>query len=101
MNNFLEIAAIILIIVIQIIIALRAYNQITHMKSFLPEGRYSLSLKEYEIPSEKILDLEPRQVINRITYLAKRNEDSSNNKNMESEMEELLETISHYDEEGA
>lgn len=73
MYNSLEIFAIILIIVIQVIIAYRAYNQINQLNSFLPEGRSSLTLKEYEIPSEEILELEPSQVIDRIAYLANHN----------------------------
>ena len=38
------------------------------MKSFLPEGRTSLALKEYDIPADKILKLEPSQVVDKITY---------------------------------
>lgn len=38
------------------------------MKSFLPEGRNSLALKEYDIPADKILELEPSQVVDKITY---------------------------------
>lgn len=82
MYNSLEIFAIILIIIIQAIIAYRAYNQINQLNSFLPEGRSSLTLKEYEIPSEEILELEPSQVIDRIAYLVNQNiiasESSSN-----------------------
>ncbi len=70
MYNSIEIFAIILIIVVQCVIAYRTYNQISQLNSFLPEGRNSLTLKEYEIPSEEILDLEPSQVIDRIAYLS-------------------------------
>ena len=70
MYNSLEIFAIILIILIQAIIAFRAYNQINQLNSFLPDGRSSLTLKEYDIPSEEILELEPSQVIDRIAFLA-------------------------------
>lgn len=73
MYNTLEILAVILIIVIQAVIAFRAYNQISQLNSFLPEGRSSLTLKEYEIPSEEILELEPSHVIDRIAYLANHN----------------------------
>ena len=38
------------------------------MKSFLPEGRNSLTLKEYDIPADKILKLEPSQVVDKNTY---------------------------------
>lgn len=73
MYNSLEVFVIILIIVIQVIIAFRAYKQINQLNSFFPDGRNSLTLKEYEIPSEDILDLEPSQVIDRIAYLANYN----------------------------
>lgn len=77
MYNSLEIFAIIFIIVIQVIIAFRAYKQINQLNSFLPDGRSSLTLKEYEIPSEEILELEPSQVIDRIAYLAYQNKTTS------------------------
>ena len=68
MFSILEAIAIIGIIVVQLVIAVRAYKQIEQMKSFLPDGRSSLALKEYEIPADKILELKPSQVVNRITY---------------------------------
>lgn len=68
MFSTLETIAIIGIIIVQIIIAVHAYRQIDQMKSFLPEGRTSLALKEYAIPADKILELEPSQVVDKITY---------------------------------
>lgn len=74
MYNSIEVFAIIFIIVVQVIITLRAYIQIRQLNSFLPKGRSSLTLKEYEIPSEKILDMDPSQVINKITYIVNKKE---------------------------
>ena len=68
MFSTLETIAIIVIIIVQLIIAAHAYRQIYQMKSFLPEGRTSLALKEYDIPADKILELEPSQVVDKITY---------------------------------
>ena len=68
MFSTLETIAIIVIIIVQLIIAAHAYRQIYQMKSFLPEGRNSLTLKEYDIPADKILKLEPSQVVDKNTY---------------------------------
>ena len=94
MYNSLEIIAILFIIVIQAVIAFRAYNQINQLNSFLPDGKSSLTLKEYEIPSEEILEIEPSQVIDRIAYLANYNKttpQSSSNDIDESEDSSELE----------
>ena len=69
MFSTLEPLAIIAIIVIQLIISVNVYKQILSIKSFLPNGRNSLSLKEYEIPADKILELEPSQVVDKRKYL--------------------------------
>ena len=68
MFSTLETIAIIGIIIVQLIIAVHAYWQIGQMKSFLPKGRTSLLLKEYEIPASKILELNPSDVVDKITY---------------------------------
>lgn len=68
MFSTLETIAIIGIIIVQLIIAVHAYWQIGQMKSFLPKGRTSLLLKEYEIPTSKILELNPSDVVDKITY---------------------------------
>lgn len=72
MFSSLETIAIIAIIITQLVIAYHAFKQIMQTKSFLPGGRDSLTLKEYEIPSDKILELEPSQVVDKITYLVKK-----------------------------
>ncbi len=69
MFSTIETIAIITIIIVQIIIAIRAYRKILQMKSFLTKGRDSLKLREYEVPSDKILELEPSQVVDKIIYL--------------------------------
>lgn len=71
MFSIIETIAIITIIIAQIIIAVRAYRKILQMKSFLPDGKDSLKLREYEVPSDKILELEPSQVVDKILYLVK------------------------------
>ena len=68
MFSTLDTIAIIGIIIVQLIIAVHAYWQIGQMKSFLPKGRTSLLLKEYEIPASKILELNPSDVVDKITY---------------------------------
>ena len=68
MSSVLETIAVVLIIIAQLIIAYRAFNQIKKLKSFLPYGKASLSLKEYEIPSDKILELDPSDIVGKITY---------------------------------
>lgn len=71
MFSTIETIAIITIIIAQIIIAVRAYRKILQMKSFLSKGKDSLKLREYEVPSDKILELEPSQVVDKIIYLVK------------------------------
>lgn len=68
MFSTLETIAIIGIIIVQLIIAVHAYWQIDQMKSFLPKERTSLLLKEYEIPASKILELNPSDIVDKITY---------------------------------
>ena len=68
MSSVLETIAVILIIIAQLIIAYRAFNQIKKLKTFLPYGKASLSLEEYEIPSDKILELNPSDIVGKITY---------------------------------
>lgn len=80
MFSTLEIIAIIGIIIVQLIIAVHAYRQIDQMKSFLPEGRTSLTLKKYEIPADKILELEPYQVVDKITYTSSKVEEEETTK---------------------
>lgn len=80
MFSTLEIIAIIGIIIVQLIIAVHAYRQIDQMKSFLPGGRTSLDLKEYEIPADKILELEPYQVVDKITYTPSKVEEEETTK---------------------
>lgn len=94
MYNSVEIFAIILIVIVQCVIAFRAYNQINQLNSFLPEGRNSLTLKEYEIPSEEILDLDPSQVIDRIAYLSSRNSSSS-----ESSLKDVADYEKHSEQD--
>lgn len=71
MYSSFEVFAIITIIIVQIMIARHAYRQIMQTKSFLPNGRASLELKEYEIPSDKILELEPSDVVDKIAFLVR------------------------------
>lgn len=97
MYNTLEIFAVILIILIQFIIAYRAYSQINQLNSFLPEGRNSLTLKEYEIPSEEILELEPNQVVDRIAYLSNHNTVSS--ESISSDKEDYVNPFEQEEEE--
>lgn len=94
MFSTLETVAIIGIIIVQLIIAVRAYRQIDQMKSFLPSGRTSLALKEYEIPADKILELEPSQVVDQITYTPLKVEE------VETTKEELLADAQPRDEKG-
>lgn len=68
MFSSLETIAIIAIIIAQFVLAYHAFKQIRQTKSFLPGGRASLTLKEYEIPSDIILELEPSDVIGKIKY---------------------------------
>lgn len=68
MSSGFEIIAVIIIIIAQLVIAYRVYNQIQKMKTFLPNGKTSLALEEYEVPADKILDLEPRDIVGNITY---------------------------------
>lgn len=68
MSNSIEIFLIIVIIAAQATITWKAWTQIKSMKKFLPGGRASLELKDYEIPVDKILELEPSQVVDKITY---------------------------------
>ena len=69
MYSSIEVFSIITIIIVQIMIARHAYKQIMQTNSFLPNGRESLELKEYEIPSNKILELEPSDIVDNLTYL--------------------------------
>ena len=73
MSSTFEIIAIILIIVAQIIISVRTHKQIVQLNTFLPNGKESLSLEEYEVDKDKILELEPSQIINK-SYLIDNNE---------------------------
>lgn len=68
MSNSFEIIVIAIIVLAQVLITLRAFRQINIMNSFLPEGRSSLKLEEYEIPSEDILGIDPSDVVGKITY---------------------------------
>lgn len=94
MFSTLETIAIIGIIIVQLIIAVHAYRQIDQMKSFLPEGRKSLVLKEYALPADKILELEPSQVVDKSTY------DSSKVEETDSVKEEQSASIQPRDEKG-
>lgn len=69
MFSFLEALAIIVIIIIQMLVARHAIKQIRQTRRFLPGGRRSLTLKEYEIPAEQIRQLEPSQIIGQEVYL--------------------------------
>lgn len=71
MYSIIETIAIIAIIIAQIIISVRAYRKILQLKSFLPKGKDMLKLREYEVPSDQILELEPSQVVDKIIYLVK------------------------------
>ena len=75
MFSILETIAIIGIIIVQMIIAVHTYKKIVQMKSFLPKGRISLALKEYALPADKILELQPSQVVDKITYTPSRVEE--------------------------
>ncbi len=86
MFSSLETIAIIAIIITQWVIAYHAFRQIMQTKSFLPEGKSSLTLKEYEIPSDKILELEPSQVVDKITYLVR--EESQHENSVEQPRDE-------------
>lgn len=68
MFSFLEALAIIVIIIIQMLVARHAFKQIRQTRRFLPGGRRSLTLKEYEIPAEQIRQLEPSQIIGQEVY---------------------------------
>ena len=68
MFSILEALAIIVIIIIQILVARHAFKQIRQTRRFLPGGRRSLTLKEYEIPAEQIRQLEPSQIIGQEVY---------------------------------
>lgn len=68
MFSILEALAIIVIIIIQMLVARHAFKQIRQTSSFLPGGRRSLTLKEYEIPAEQIRQLEPSQIIGQEVY---------------------------------
>lgn len=68
MFSFLEALAIIVIIIIQMLVARHAFKQIRQTRRFLPGGRRSLTLKEYEIPAEQIRQLEPSQIIGQEAY---------------------------------
>lgn len=68
MSNSFEIIAIAIIVIAQVLIAFRTFRQINIMNSFLPEGRSSLKLEEYEIPAEEILGLDPSDVVGKIAY---------------------------------
>lgn len=69
MSSTFEIIAIILIIVAQIIISVRTHKQIVQLNTFLPNGRESLSLEEYEVDKDRILELEPSQIINESSFV--------------------------------
>ncbi len=86
MFSSLETIAIIAIIITQLVIAYHAFKQIMQTNTFLPEGRDSLTLKEYEIPSDEILELEPSQIVDKITYLVK--EESQNENSAEQPRDE-------------
>lgn len=68
MFSILEALAIIVIIIIQLLVARHAFKQIRQTRRFLPGGRRSLTLKEYEIPAEQIRQLEPSQIIGQEVY---------------------------------
>lgn len=68
MFSILEALAIIVIIIIQMLVARHAFKQIRQTRRFLPGGRRSLTLKEYEIPAEQIRQLEPSQIIGQEVY---------------------------------
>ncbi|MBR6715098.1 MAG: hypothetical protein IKI83_01440 [Prevotella sp.] len=78
MFSTLETIAIIAIIIVQLVITNHAYRQIKQMRSFLPDGKSSLTLKEYEIPVDKILQLEPSQVVDKITFQSANIQDAEN-----------------------
>lgn len=77
MFSVLETIAVIAIIIAQLVIAYRTYGQIKKLNSFLPGGKNSLSLQEYKIPSDEILNLEPRDVIGKIKYKPSQDEDDA------------------------
>ena len=82
MYSVFETVAVIIIIIAQLVIAYRVYNQIQKLKTFLPDGKSSLALEEYEVPVDKILELEPSDIVGKITYRPSSNtideEDESN-----------------------
>lgn len=94
MFSTLETIAIIGIIIVQLIIAVHAYRQIAQMKSFLPEGRKSLVLKEYVLPTDRILELDPSQVVDKNTY------DPSKVEESDSVKEEHPASVQPRDEKG-
>lgn len=68
MSNSFEIIVIGVIVAVQLYVAFRTFRQINIMNDFLPEGRSSLKLEEYEIPAEEILGLDPSDVVGKIKY---------------------------------
>lgn len=68
MSSSFEIFVIALIVIAQLFVAYRTFTQINIMNDFLPSGRSSLKLEEYEIPTEEILGLDPSDVIGKIKY---------------------------------
>ena len=68
MSNSFEIIVIAVIVAVQLYVAIRTFRQINIMNDFLPEGRSSLKLEEYEIPTEEILGLNPSDVVGRLKY---------------------------------
>lgn len=89
MFSSLETIAIIVIIIGQLIIAVHAYRQIDQIKSFLPNGRASLSVREYEIPADQILELELSQVVGHTTYAPSQVEEVETVKEMPSSVAQL------------
>ena len=63
MSSQFETIAIIVIIAVQFIIALRVIVKIRQIKTFLPKGRHSLSLKNFSVQEDRIIKIEPTQVI--------------------------------------
>lgn len=82
MSSVLETVAVILIIIAQLVIAYRVYNQIQKLKTFLPDGKSSLTLEEYEVPVDKILELEPSDIVGKITYRPSSNIDEEDESNI-------------------
>jgi len=101
MFSSLEIIAIIAIVICQFVIAYRAYNQIKKLNTFLPQGRNSLTLGEYEVPADQILNLEPSDVVGKITFRSKTiTDDESDETNSSRKVYSVIDGDITIDENG-